>query len=83
MVYRELQEVEKEVVLTNPPPDAQARSTSTTSDDPAKETSGSSAQGVVKTIKKPTVEILCSQHNPVRRKHPGLLRKCLLSFYIR
>ncbi|KAG8950587.1 hypothetical protein FRC00_007627 [Tulasnella sp. 408] len=65
MVYRELQEVEKEVVLTNPPPDAQMQSALTTSDDPAKETSGSSAQGVVKTIKKPTVEVLCSQHNPV------------------
>ncbi|KAG8892957.1 hypothetical protein FRC01_013852 [Tulasnella sp. 417] len=65
MVYRELQEVEKEVVLTNPPPDAQQQSTTNASDDPTQETPGSSAQSVVKTIKKPTVEVLCSQHNPV------------------
>lgn len=62
MVYRELEEVEKEVVLLNSSPD---KSVPITSDAPAEDTPASSAQRVIKSIKKPAVEVLCSQHNPV------------------
>ncbi|KAG8972313.1 hypothetical protein FRC05_010155 [Tulasnella sp. 425] len=63
MVYRELEEVEKEVVLLNSSPDKSG--VPIASDAPAEDTPASSAQRVIKSIKKPAVEVLCSQHNPV------------------
>lgn len=60
VAYKELGEIEKDVVIVGENADV-------TMEPPEGSVAGGSAseRSVVKTIKKPTVEVLCSQHNPV------------------
>lgn len=57
--YKELGEQEKEVILTG------LGSTAHAPDAPNGALDEVAAQNVIKTITKPTVEVICSQHNPV------------------
>lgn len=64
--YRVIEETEKEVVLLEPETTGMAIQTSGQGPDMAATPLDDSGPKVLKTIKKFVVEVLCSQHNPVR-----------------
>lgn len=82
--YKELEEVEKDIILMDPmalpaepmpaPPEAGQEGGAALLPPPIQPT----GPKIIRTIRKPVIELLCSQHNPVRRRSAPLLPLLML-----